>query len=181
MRKATLSFFDQFRTAGLIIIVFSLFGQLISAPAITGELKKWHKVTLTWEGPHAEETGTPNPFLNYRLNVTFTKGSKSYTVPGYFAADGDAANTGGSSGNKWRVHFAPDETGTWNYTVAFRQGTNIAVTNDAGTAVTPFDGETGNFDIAATDKSGRDNRGKGLLQYVGEHYLKWAETGEYFL
>ena len=29
-------------------------------------------------------------------------------MPGYFAADGDAANTSATSGNKWRVNFMPD-------------------------------------------------------------------------
>jgi len=44
-----------------------------------------------------------------------------------------------------------------------------------------MDGETGVFSIVESDKSGRDFRGKGRLQYVGERYLKFAETGEYFL
>ena len=41
---------------------------------VSGELKKWHRVTVTWTGPMASETGNPNPFRNYRLNVTFTHG-----------------------------------------------------------------------------------------------------------
>src|SRR5262245_60324548 len=64
--------------------------------AISGELKQWHKVTLTLSGPQAEETSNaPNPFMDYRMTVTFTheSGSPSYVVPGYFAADGNAANT----------------------------------------------------------------------------------------
>jgi hypothetical protein len=44
-----------------------------------------------------------------------------------------------------------------------------------------FDGARGSFTVAATDKQGRDHRGKGRLDYVGEHYLKFAETGDYFL
>ena len=35
--------------------------------------------------------------------------------------------------------------------------------------------------VAASDKTGIDNRAKGRLQYVGEPYLKYAETGEYFI
>ena len=35
--------------------------------------------------------------------------------------------------------------------------------------------------MEATDKTGRDLRGKGLLEYVGEHYYRFAGTGEYFL
>ncbi len=152
-------------------------------PDISGELKKWHKVTITFDGPEASETANPNPFLYYRLNVTFTKEDKSYTVPGYFAADGNAAETSADQGNKWRVHFAPDETGKWNYSVSFRKGKNIAVSNDpnAGGSAGFMDGVSGSFDIAPTNKTGRDNRTKGRLQYIGERYLRFAETGEYFL
>ena len=63
----------------------------------------------------------------YRLNVTFSNGAKSYNVPGYYAADGNAGETSATGGNKWKVHFCPDETGTWNYTASFRQGGNIAL------------------------------------------------------
>jgi hypothetical protein len=31
---------------------------------ITGELKKWHKITLTFTGPQSDETAKPNPFLD---------------------------------------------------------------------------------------------------------------------
>jgi len=149
---------------------------------ITGELKKWHKVTLTFDGPNTSEDAKPNPFLDYRLNVTFTKGSKRYTVPGYYAANGDAAESSATSGNKWRVHFAPDESGTWTYTVSFRAGANVALSMDPrGGSSKSFDGLTGTLDIAPTDKAGRDFRGKGMLRYVGEHYLQFGETGQYFL
>lgn len=156
-----------------------------SSATITGERKKWHKVTLTFNGPNTSETAGDNPFLNYRLNVTFThqSGSPSYVVPGYYAADGNAAQTSASSGNKWRAHFAPDKTGTWNYSVSFRKGSNVAVNDgvNAGTAAGFMNGETGSFNVSASNKSGRDFRGKGRLQYVGEHYLRFAETGEYMI
>ena len=154
-----------------------------NGPAPSGELKKWHKVTLTFSGPATSETATPNPFTDYRLNVTFVNDSIAYTVPGYFAADGNAANSGAVSGNKWRAHFAPDKIGTWHYVVSFRSGTNIIETNDpmAGSADSILDGMIGSFNISATDKTGRDHRGKGRLQYIGKHYLRFAETGEYFL
>ncbi len=152
-------------------------------PQITGELKKWHKITLTFDGPKTSETSTPNPFLDYRLNVEFRNGGKAYLVPGYYAADGDAGQTGASEGNKWRVHFSPDATGTWDYTVSFRGGNQVAVSDNpqAGMAIRKLDGFQGSFDVGPTDKTGRDHRGKGRLQYVGERYLRFAETGEYFL
>ncbi len=156
-----------------------------SNASITGERKKWHKVTLTFNGPNSSETSNDNPFLNYRLNVTFThqSGSPSYVVPGYYAADGNAAQTSATSGNKWRVHFAPDKTGSWNYKVSFRKGNNVAVNDgvNAGNVAGFMNGETGSFNITASNKSGRDFRAKGRLQYVGEHYLRFAETGEYMI
>ena len=162
-----------------------IWSQVVSAGHVSGELKKWHKVTLTFDGPETSETADPNPFLYYRLNVIFTHqpSGKSYLVPGYYAADGDAANTSADSGNKWRVHFSPAQVGTWMYNVSFRKGPNVAVSEiqNAGQSAGFMDGQSGSFDIGPTDKTGRDFRGKGLLQYVGKHHLRFAETGEYFL
>ena len=92
---------------------------------ISGELKQWHKVTLTLDGPSAQETdGVLNPFTDYRMTVSFRheSGSPSYTVPGYFAADGNAGNSSGDKGNKWRAHLSPDKAGTWYYQVSFFRG-----------------------------------------------------------
>ena len=43
---------------------------------VSGELKKWHNVTLTFTGPDTNEDAQPNPFRDYRLTVTFAKGQK---------------------------------------------------------------------------------------------------------
>ncbi|MEO1652014.1 MAG: fibronectin type III domain-containing protein, partial [Bacteroidota bacterium] len=151
-------------------------------PVISGELKKWHKVTISFFGPNTSEDDTYNPFLNYRLDVTFSNGNKTYVVPGYYAADGDAGQSGSSSGNVWKVHFSPDAIGTWNFSAAFRKGQNIAVSdNPSAGESTSFHGQSGSFNIAPSDKKGGDFRAKGRLQYVDEHYLRFAETGEYFL
>ncbi len=153
-----------------------------STGVVSGELRKWHRVTLTFDGPQASELGAVNPFTDYRLSVTFTNGSTTHTVPGFFAADGDAANTSAASGDQWRVHFAPDKIGTWTYVASFRTGPEVAVSLNANEgSPTAFDGASGSFTIAPTNKTGRDHRGKGLLQYVGEHFLQFAETGEYFI
>ncbi|MEM8484719.1 MAG: DUF5060 domain-containing protein [Bacteroidota bacterium] len=158
-------------------------GTLSGETSLTGELKKWHPITLTFDGPEAAESGTPNPFRDYRLSVTFTHAGSgaSMVVPGFFAADGNAGETGAISGNKWRVHFTPHETGTWQYSASFRSGSDVAISLDenAGTA-TGFDGAAGSFDIAETDKTGRDHRGKGMLRYVGERYLRF-DDGTYFV
>lgn len=39
---------------------------------VEGEVKKWHKITLHFYGKDLGEYDEENPFLNYRLNVTFT-------------------------------------------------------------------------------------------------------------
>lgn len=159
-----------------------LIAHTCTAQQIDGELRQWHKVTLTFEGPYASEAGTPNPFLDYRLVVFFSKGSKTYAVPGYFAADGNAAETGATEGNRWRVHFVPDEPGRWSYYVTFRHGRDVAVSLDpeAGTPMPP-DGTHGTFVVLPTDKTGRDHRARGRLQYTGERYLRYAGSGEPFL
>lgn len=152
---------------------------------ISGVLKQWHKVTLTLDGPFAHERDKqPNPFTDYRMTVTFRheSGSPTYDVPGYFAADGDAANSSAESGTKWRAHLSPDKPGKWSYSISFQQGSRILDRdlNDAA-GVNLDDEKEGSFIIAATDKSGRDFRGKGRLQYVGGHYLRFAGSGERFL
>ncbi|MEM0964946.1 MAG: DUF5060 domain-containing protein [Verrucomicrobiota bacterium] len=150
----------------------------------SGSHKKWHRVTVAFEGPSSSETATPNPFTDYRLNVTFQhpESGKTYLVPGYYAADGNAGETGSTSGNIWRVHFAPDEIGTWNYSASFRSGTNIAMNADAEAGLAEsFDGESGSFEVVASDKTGNDHRARGRLQYDGTRYLKFADTGEAFI
>ena len=154
------------------------------AVEISGELKQWHKVTLTLDGPFAHERDNePNPFTDYALTVTFTheSGSLRHVVPGYFAADGKAANSGAESGTQWRAHLAPDKPGKWNYSVSFTKGRLAAVSDPKGEALKPFDGQTGSFTVVASDKIGRDFRAKGSLQYVGKHYLQFAGSKEYFL
>ncbi|MFN0074946.1 MAG: DUF5060 domain-containing protein [Prosthecobacter sp.] len=151
--------------------------------AVTGELKQWHKVTLTLDGPFAAETDDKlNAFTDLAFNVTFTheSGSPKYTVPGYFAADGNAGETSAESGTKWRAHLSPDKAGTWNYSISFTKGQNTAI-EGGGEALKPFDGIKGWFQISATDKTGRDFRSQGRLQYVGKHHLQFAGSKQYFL
>ncbi len=152
---------------------------------VSGELRQWHNVTLTLDGPFAHERDMdPNPFTDYRFIITLTheSGSPSYKMPGYFAADGDAANSSAQSGTKWRAHLSPDKPGRWTYVVSFLRGKNAALADDpVGTEVKAGHEATGSFAIAPTDKAGRDFRGKGRLQYVGRHFLQFAGSKEYFL
>jgi hypothetical protein len=154
-----------------------------AAVKIAGELRQWHKVTLDLAGPFAAETDTaPNPFTGYRFDVTFTheSGAPSYRVPGYFAADGRAAETSATAGTAWRAHLSPDKPGTWNYRVSFTAGANAA-TYGGGQPLAPYDGVTGSFTVAASNKTGADFRAGGRLTYRGGHYLIAAGSGQAFL
>jgi Domain of unknown function (DUF5060) len=163
-------------------IWFSLTVSYVLPQVISGELRKWHKVTLTFTGPLVSETNPDNPFLNYRFDVIFLhkRTGKQYKVPGYFAADGVAANTSATAGNKWNCHFAPDDVGMWIYTASFVYGTNVSVSLTGGSPIS-FHGTTGSFNVIGTDKLGRDHRKKGRLRYVGRNYLQYADAGEWFL
>lgn len=162
-----------------IILSFVCFNscQSTGGAATTLTAKKWDKVTLTFDGTKTSETAADNPFLNYRLNVTFKNGQKSITVPGFYAADGDAGETSADAGGIWKVHFRPDEVGEWEYQVSFRKGTDIAILDDpnGGTAI-DFDGAAGKIEVTQSD-TGTNGR----LQYVGKRYLQYAESGRYFL
>ncbi|MDX2303580.1 MAG: DUF5060 domain-containing protein [Microscillaceae bacterium] len=151
-------------------------------PVLSGEFKKWHKLTISFFGPQSSEQDADNPFLHYRLNVTFRNGNKTYVVPGYYAADGQAGETSASSGNVWKVHFSPDEIGEWSFSASFRKGNNIAIDENpnAGQAL-DFDGQSGTFIINPSDKIGKDLRARGRLNYVNGHYLQFKDSGEYFL
>lgn len=152
---------------------------------ISGELKQWHEVTLTLNGPQAGEgDDAVNPFLDYRMEVTFrhASGSPVYTVPGYFSADGNAGQSSAQSGNKWRAHLSPDKLGTWRYRVAFFQGKDVALRARSGDGIMArYSGATGGLVVSATDKSARDFRHHGRLRYVGKHHLQFAGSKTYYL
>lgn len=135
-------------------------------------VQQWHKLTLDFAGPESSESATPNPFTDYRLDVTFTNNGKSVVVPGYYAADGDAANSSSDSGNVWRVNFAPNRAGDWSWKASFREGEGVAVaeSSDAGASAGMFDGESGSFQVTASDKAAPDLRSMGRLEAVGTRY-----------
>ncbi len=142
----------------------------------------WHPLTLSFEGPATSETAENNPFLNYRMMVDFTHEGTTYSVPGFYAADGQSAESSADSGSVWQVRFAPDTEGEWTYRVSFRQGDSLALSDDpqAGEPVA-LDGTAGSFQVTPSDKAAPDSRAMGFLRHEGERYLQFAETGAYFL
>lgn len=149
---------------------------------IKGDRVKWQPIKLLFEGPMTAERAEPNPFMNYRLTVRFTRDGRTVDVPGYYAADGNAAETGANSGSIWSVNFTPDEEGIWNYETEFVTGMKIAISEKTTTGVpVSFDGASGCFEVKPIDSSAPGFYSKGMLRAQGHRYLQFAETGEYFL
>lgn len=129
-------------------------------------VQRWHVVELQLEGPETSETATPNPFTDIRLDVSFQHESGEKRIRGFYAADGNAAKSGASSGNIWKVRFTPEEVGEWTYTASFRSGEDIALaeSNDEGQVLQEFSGSTGSIQVIAQDKSATsDFRQRGFL------------------
>ena len=101
-------------------------------------------------------------------------------MEGYFAADGNAGQTGAAAGNKWVARFAPPLSGTWTYAVYFKRSTMLAAANVPdpalmqGTAV-PGNGRTGTFSVAPTQDA-IYMRGR-LERNGGDRYYHWSDTG----
>lgn len=166
--------------AGILLAASTVPSLNAQSPTLDGEPRRWHRLSLTFDGPSVCEDDAANPFRDYLMDVTFVNGPDTFRVPGFFAADGQAAETGATCGNQWRVYFTPQRIGTWSWTASFRQGSNIATGSWAGTP-SAFDGQSGSFDVYPTDKTGRDFRHHGRLSYVGERYLRFAGSREWFL
>ncbi|QEG21188.1 DUF5060 domain-containing protein [Mariniblastus fucicola] len=166
--------------------------ELPSGPAGDGTVsveadKVWDPVTITQSGPYAYEThdlldsAKPNPFMDYRMEVTFSQGDQSFTVPGYFAADGNAAESSAKSGNAWRAHFSPSKAGDWKYEVSFVSGKGVAIDPNAiGTSVASCDGKSGTFKVDGPSKPGNGDQSRtGMLLPKATH-LVFAESGKPF-
>ncbi|MCU0962312.1 MAG: DUF5060 domain-containing protein [Pirellulaceae bacterium] len=142
---------------------------------VTGDLVVLHTVTITFSGPAAGETAEPNPFRDCRLDVAFTQGHRTRVVPGYFAADGNAGETGATEGNKWRVHFVPETAGPWEYRAVLAAGPDAAVVDHAA-IVAALGGA-----FVVQDDAGSGPWRKGFLRHAGERYYRYSGSGEYFL
>lgn len=165
-------------SAILILFVFSCKEKELAIPVEYGQ---WHTITLAFEGSDTSEDDTENPFLNYALSVEFEHEETKYKVRGYYAADGNAAETGADSGNVWQARFAPDRKGKWTYTAKLFKGDSIALKDDLsqGTLLS-ISNSTGEFNIVLSDKKIPDFRARGRLK-VSNGYFQFQDSGDYWL
>ena len=165
------------RNIVLYFIVFISNFTLFSQGRVKGTLEKWNKVTVSFNYKEFSENDEDNPFLNYRLNVTFKNGDEEITVPGFFAADGNSAETSSKKGSVWQVRFMPNKIGKWTYKASFKKGNEIAINDDekAGESI-GFDKAIGSFIIGKSK-----NRTDGRLVYKDQRYLYYSESNNPFL
>jgi len=148
-------------------------------------VKKWDVLILDFKGPELSENSKVNPFLDYKLIVEFTSKNSTFKVGGYFAADGNAAETSADKGNVWRVKFRPNEIGEWSYKVSFKKGKDIIFVDDLSNGnfqSLPSDGEVEYFEVIEGGFEEPDFRSKGrLLKSRKGNYQQFAESKEYFI
>lgn len=163
----------------LILACFFLFTTSLYTQA---DYKQHQPIVLDFEIESTAETAPKNPFIHYRLQVDFTQGEQTFSVPGFYAADGRAAESSASSGGIWRVIFTPNKSGTWEYQVSFKTGNNIAIEDDlyVGEGLKPHDGKTGKLEVSAIPKNAKGFEKRGRLTYTNSRYL-YTENGEPFL
>ncbi|QEG23879.1 Kelch repeat-containing protein [Mariniblastus fucicola] len=123
--------------------------------------KKLHTKTLSFIGPQTAEDDDDNPFTNFRLNVIFKHAAsdRTFEVRGFYAADGDAANTSATTGNVWQARFTPDRSGDWTYQATLRHGTDVAIDDEpnSGTEI-ELDNAAGRFTVTNTTSDDVDFR-----------------------
>lgn len=146
------------------------------------QLAKWETLVLDFEGPLTSETSTPNPFTDYRLTVTFSNGDRSIAVPGYFAADGEAADTGATEGNVWRCHFVPDLEGKWAYEAELRSDKGIAVNDEPNSGeVVGISNAQGEFEVGPiSNADSKDFRSFGKIIVEGS-YFRFQESSKVWI
>ena len=150
-------------------------------------LKQWHKVTLTLDGPFAHETDTdPNPFTDYRLDGHLHARVRHAGVHRARLLRRRRQRRRNLRRVRHQMARAPcrrTRPGKWNYTVSLheRQGRGASTRPRRRVAGAVRRQDRHVRRSAPTDKTGRDFRAKGRLQYVGKHHLRFAGTGEYFL
>lgn len=142
---------------------------------LLGPAYKWSPLEIRFiGGPTLSALGdSPNPFLDLRLQATFTsEAGRTYEVPGFF--DGNGRD--GDVGSVWKARFTPPVDGAWTVQASLRAGTDVAVSllPNAGQPVY-FDGATLAFDVQPVPASARGFHRKGVLRTTGSHYLRFDD------
>ncbi|MBX2843839.1 MAG: DUF5060 domain-containing protein [Flammeovirgaceae bacterium] len=144
--------------------------------------QQWHTITLPFEGPETAEDASENPFLNYRLQVNFQyEDGEQYNIRGFYAADGNAAETSSTTGKVWKVRFTPDKPGDWSYKASFYHGEKVALSeNPKQEEAIKLGNAEGKFKVIASEITGKDFRGHGRIE-AANGYFKFRGTENFWL
>ena len=142
-----------------------------SAPLFADTYTQGQSVRVCVDGPATSERDARNPFLHYRLDLDLTHTGQTQRIPGYYAADGDAADSGADAGGTWCVRFRPEMPGSYTYTLRLQQGDSIALRDTSGELLHE---STGRFEAVASDFAG-------FLRYHPSGYPRYSQSGAPFL
>lgn len=157
-------------------------GHAVLGPAarLASVPRLWSPMEIWYFAPNgfSELAVGPNPFLDFRLQVTFQgPAGELIEVPGFFDGDG----FGGESGRIWKARFTPPATGAWTASASFRAGPGVAVSLDPLEGQpTELDGLTLDFQVLPVSATATGFHRKGILRYVGGNYLRF-DDGDPFL
>lgn len=145
------------------------------------ETKKNETITLSFYGPQTSEHDSVNPFLNYLLLVEFNNNGSGTMIRGFYAADGNSANSGSDSGDVWQVRYIPEVTGNWTYSAKLYKGDSVAINyNIENAEQIELMNSNGKFVVIDPGKKASDKSFKGRL--IAENgYFKFRDANDYFL
>lgn len=132
----------------------------------------YEPITLDFIGQDTSEMDNNNPFINNHLSLVFThlESGKKHRIKGYFAADGDAANTSASKGHVWRAHFTPDQLGSWSYDAKLHYGEHVALDISKSKGNISITNGTGNIDVVANRCKAPDFCALGKISIVDGYF-----------
>jgi hypothetical protein len=111
---------------------------------ITGDVERWGVYEISLNGP-----SSGNPYVDVKYGATFTQGTQSITVPGFW--DG---------GSTYKIRFSPPTTGDWSYQTT--------------SSVAELNGKTGSFKVG--DATGTNH---GPVEIVDTFYFRYADGSRY--
>lgn len=163
-----------------IALAFLLLSCAVGQPSIP-QIQQWHTYTISFEGPNTSEYSPENPFIRYLLLVEFEHKETRKVIRGYYAADGNAAETSADSGSVWQVRFNPEHIGEWTYKASLFKGDSITISQDVETAEQiALPNSTGTFEVIPSQKSSPDFRAQGRI--IAENgFFKFENSANYFL
>jgi hypothetical protein len=165
----------------LLVVSAFLFLSCIGEQDSIPQIQQWHPHTISFEGPNTSEYSSENPFVQYVLLVEFEHKETTKVIRGFYAADGNAAETSADSGSVWQVRFNPEHLGEWKYSASLFKGDSIAISQNIESAEEiTLPNNKGMFEVVPSQKKAPDFRSQGRM-IADNGYFRFEHSGNYFL